>query len=40
MRSAALLRYIHQLKPADYKTITLDRSGKFWASPRNVETSP
>jgi hypothetical protein len=29
MRSAALLRYINRLKPADYKTITLDRSSKF-----------
>ena len=29
MRSPALLRYINQLTPADYTTITLDRSGKF-----------
>jgi hypothetical protein len=29
MRSAALLRHINNLHPADYKTITLDRSGRY-----------
>ena len=29
MRSAALLRHINNLQPADYKTITLDRSGRY-----------
>ncbi|MCA1682325.1 MAG: hypothetical protein LC700_04270, partial [Actinobacteria bacterium] len=29
MRSAALLRHINTLTPADYKTITLDRSGRY-----------
>ncbi len=29
MRSPALLRHINTLKPADYKTITLDRSGRY-----------
>ena len=29
MRSPALLRHINSLRPADYKTITLDRSGRY-----------
>ncbi|MCA1681679.1 MAG: transposase [Actinobacteria bacterium] len=29
MRSTALLRYINSLRPADYKTITLDRAGHY-----------
>ncbi len=29
MRSRALMRYINQLRPRDFKTITLDRSGRY-----------
>jgi Transposase DDE domain len=38
MRSTALMTYINGLTPADYKTITLDRSGKH-TKPRVHETT-
>ncbi len=37
MRSTALVRHINNLAPADYKTITLDRSGRY-NRPRVHET--
>ena len=37
MRSTALVRHINNLTPADYKTITLDRSGRY-NRPRVHET--
>jgi hypothetical protein len=37
MRSASLIAHINTLTPADYKTITLDRSGKH-AKPRVCES--
>lgn len=36
MRSTALVRHINTLRPADYKTITLDRSGHHNRAPRGA----